>query len=236
MRLWRMGLASRYPFLLVCLVGEFLLGVTGPLLARFAGRGSQSYIWFWLFSRVASSTLLFLVLLQVYQRLVEGFEGLRKLGQLALHCALGVASLIVLTSIALGPTSSLNTIPAFWMVEERGTYLALTIMSMLLLGFGVFFRLPPTRNVMTLFGLFGLLFAGQASLWMLHDFWGAGFGPLRVLGSSVLYCCCFLCGTVAFSPSGETTWVHTGSAAITNEGTADRLEEINQRLLSVFRL
>lgn len=236
-RLWRMGLAARYPLLVVCLVGEALLEVSGFLLFRFVGRGSQLYLWFWLISRVASSTLFFLVLLQVYQRLVERYEGLRKLGQWTLHGALGVASLIVLGSIVLGPTTDMHSVPGFWIVEERGAYLALTAMSVLLLGFGVFFRLPPTRNVLVLFGVFGLLFAGQASLWIFRDFWGSDFRSARLLGSSLLYFCCFLCGTIAFSRSGEADfWVQADSSAIHNRGVARRLEEINQMLLSVFRL
>jgi hypothetical protein len=238
LRLWRLGLATRYPLLVAFLVGEALLSVVGYVVYRFAGQSSSLYVLFWPISQVVSSTLSFLVLLQVYQRLVERYEGLRRLGQIALHVALGIACAIVLGSIILGPTTDLRALPGFWIIEERGVYLALTAMSVLLLGFAVFFRLVPTRNVLLLFGVFGLLFAGQASLWVLRDFVGWNFRWLRVFGSSGLYICCFLGGAITFTRAGEGDNSEPGdSPAFPNRGAARlRLEEINQTLLDMFRL
>jgi hypothetical protein len=175
--------------------------------------------------------------LQVYQRLVERYEGLRKLGQMVLYAALGVASFIVMSSIILGPTTDLHKLAGFWIVEERGAYLALTAMAALLLGFAVFFRLVSTRNVLILFAVFGFVFAGQASLWIFRDFWGWNFRWVQLLANSGLHFCCFLCGAIAFSRAGESEhWIQGNSASGTNQGVGRRLEEINQALLNVFHL
>lgn len=239
LRLWRLNLVAQYPLLMVFLVGGAVLEVLGFFVYRLAGPRSDLYVWYWPASRVISSTLFFLVLLQVYQRLVDRYEGFRKLGRVTLHVTLGIASAIILASIVLGPSTNWQSLSGFWIVEERGVYLALTAMVVLLLGFAVIFRLIPTRNVLVLFGVFGLFFAGQASLWVFRDFWGWDFRAVRLVGSSGLYFCCLLSGTIAFSRSGEqegylaqTTLPGGGNGS----GGSSRLEEINEALLNVFRL
>jgi hypothetical protein len=238
-RLWLLGLASQYPLLGAFLIGEALLHMSGVFLYHLAGARSQLYVWFWPVSQVISSTLSFLVLLQVFQRLVESYEGFRRLGQIVLYGSLGVASSIVLGSIFLDPNTDLQTLPGFWIVEERSVYFALTAVVLALLGFAVVFRLIPPRNVLILFAVFGLLFVGQALVWALRDFLGWEFRGSRTLVSSALYSVCLLGGTVTFSRLGEREVhsVHPGSASEGNEGkVARRLEEINQTLLNVFRL
>jgi hypothetical protein len=238
-RLWWQGIAARYPLLIAFLVGEVILDVSGYLVYRLFGAHSQFYVWFWPVSRVISSTLFFLVLLQVYQRLVDRYLGFQRLGQVALYVCLGGACAIVMGSIFLDGDTDLRTLPGFWIVEERGVYLALTAMALALFGFALFFRLVPPRNVLTLFTVFSLLFIGQTMVWSLRDFWGWNFRGSRVLFSSIVYFCCFLGGTLTFSRAGESEGylAHHGMTAGGNQsGVARRLEEINQALLSVFRL
>ena len=238
-RLWRLGLAAQYPLLAAFLIGGALLHMSGVLLYHLAGAHSQLYVWFWPISQLISSTLSFLVLLQVFQRLVESYAGLRKLGQMVLYASLGVASAIVLGSLFLDPNTDLQTLPGFWIVQERSVYFALTAVVLALLGFAVVFHLIPPRNVLILFAVFGIFFIGQASVWALRDFLGWNFRGSRVLISSALYFVCLLGGTVTFSRLGESE-VHSaqpGSASGGNEGkVARRLEEINQALLNVFRI
>jgi hypothetical protein len=238
-RLWRLGLATQYPLLAAFLIGQAVIHVSGVLLYHLAGARSQLYIWFWPTSQVISSTLSFLVLLQVFQRLVESYEGLRKLGQIVLHASLGVASAIVLGSIFLDPNTDLQTLPGFWIVEERSVYFALTAVTLALLGFAVGFHLIPSRNVIILFAVFGLIFIGQAFVWALRDFLGWDFRGARVLVTSALYFFCLLGGAVTFSHLGESEVhsAHPGPPSGGNEGkVARRLEEINRTLLNVFRL
>ncbi len=235
-RLWRLDLAARYPLLLAFLIGEALLDVSGYLIYRISGSHSQLYIWFWPSSRVISSTLFFLVMLQVYQRLVESYEGFRTLGQVVLYAATGVSSAIVLGSLFLDPSTDLQSLPGFWIVEERSVYIALTAVALALLGFAVVFRLVPPRNVLILFAVFGLLFIGQASMWTLRNLLGWNFRGARVLVSSALYCFCFLGGALAFSRVGESAdFVAQGGSSSGGHG-ARRLHEINRALLDVFRL
>jgi hypothetical protein len=238
-RLWQHGLARRYPLLLAFLVGETLLGLSGILISRSAGTRSLFYMWFWSISRFVSSTLLFLVMVQIYQKLVERYEGFRRLGQIVLYCTLGVAAAIVLGSIWSASHTALQTIEGFWIVEERSVYFALTAVALILLGFAVFFRLVPSRNVLILFGTFGLLFVGETFVWALWGFWGPDFRRIQPLLSTALYFFCIFGGFAAFSPAGE----RAGSASSrgpqvqsTGGGVAHRLEQINQALLNVFRL
>jgi hypothetical protein len=236
--LTRFGLAARYPLLLAFLIGEIFLNISGYLVYRLAGPRSELYIWFWSSSRVISSTLLFLVMLQVYQRLVDHYQGFRRLGQMVLYAALGVASAIVLGSLFLDPHTDLRSLPGFWIVEERSVYLALTAVALAVVGFAVFFRLVPPRNVLILFAVFGLLFIGQAFAWTLRSFLGWDFRGVRVLVSSGLYFFCLLGGTVAFSRAGESvSYIRSDvSPERSKSGVARRLEEINQALLNVLRL
>jgi hypothetical protein len=187
---------------------------------------------------VVSSTLFFLVILQVYQRLVEHYEGFRRLGQMVLYAALFLASAIVLGSIFLDPSTDLRTLPGFWIVEERSVYFALTAVSLAVVGFAVVFRLVPSRNVLILFVVFGILFIGQASVWTFRNFLGWDFRGARVLVTSVLYFFCLLGGTVTFSRAGESVGQQApeSPAEGSRRGVARRLEEINQALLDVFRL
>lgn len=240
-RLWRLELAAQYPLLLAFLIGEILLNISGFLLLRLAGARSQLYLWFWPSSRVISSTLFLLVLLQVYQRLVENYEGFRRLGQMVLYASLGIAFAIVMGSIFLDPYTDLRTLWGFWVAEERSVYLALTAVALALLGFALFFHLIPPRNVLILFAVFGLLFIGQALVWTLRGFWGWNFRGARVLVSSALYFVCLLGGVAAFSRVGESVGhlVSPGSLSAGEENgrtRTGRLEEINQALLNVFRL
>lgn len=240
-RLWRLGLAAQYPLLAAFLIGEVVLDISGFLAYRLAGVRSQLYVWFWPISRVIASTLFLLVLLQVYQRLVERYAGFHKLGQMVLYASVGVASAIVLGSIFLAPDTDLRTLPGFWIVEERSVYLALTAVALALLGFAVFFRLIPPRNVLILFAVFGLLFIGQALVWALRHFLGWNFRSARLLVSSALYFVCLLGGTVTFSRAGESVGHFVRPDSPSGEQgkrrtVAGRLEEINQALLNVFRL
>jgi hypothetical protein len=183
--------------------------------------------------------LSFLVLLQVYQRLVESYAGFQKLGQVVLYVAVGGASAVMLGSIFLGPGGNLQDLAFFWILEERGVHLALTCVTLALLGFAVFFRLLPPRNVVILFAVFGLLFTGQTFAWALRDFFGWDFRGSRLLVSSTVYCICFLVGAVTFSRVGEQVGylAHTTLPGGGNgSGGSSRLEEINEALLNVFRL
>jgi hypothetical protein len=238
MRLSRLGLAAQYPLLVTFLIGEILLNICGFLVYRLAGARSHLYLWFWSSSRVISSTLFFLVILQVYQRLVERYDGLRKLGQMVLYAALVVASMIVLGSIFLDPSTDLRSLPGFWIVEERSVYFALTAVALSLVGFAVVFRLVPSRNVLILFAVFGLLFIGQALVWTFRNFLGWDFRSARQLVSTVLYFGCLLGGTVMFSRTGErlSRLAPVASPERSKRGVARRLEELNQALLNVFRL
>ena len=238
-RLWTQGLATRYPLLLTFLIGEIVLDLSGFAIYRLAGLRSHLYVWFFLVARIATATLFFLVLLQVYQRLVDDYYGFRKLGQMLLYGCLGLATVIVLGSIFLDPSANLRTLSSFWILQERGIYLALTAVSLVLLGFAIFFRLAPSRNVLTLFAVFGLMFASQASMWALRNFWGLGFRNTRTLVSSALIFFCLLMGTALFSKAGESESSmldHRHPAGGSDEKFTRRIEEINQTLLNVFRL
>ena len=240
-RLWRLGLATRYPLLTAYLAGEILLDISGYLIVRFVGPGSQLYGYFWPASRLLTSTLFFLVLLEVYRHLVEGYAGLQKLGQLVLYAAVALAGAIVLGSTFLDPSADLQSLWGFWAAEERSVYLALTAVSLVLLAFAVFFQLALSRNVVILFAVFNLMFIGQALLWTLQNFLatlassqGASYSGIRPLAGACWYSLCFLGGTILFSAAGERR--HYSLVRTPESGVSRRVEELNRTLLNVFRL
>jgi hypothetical protein len=243
-RLWRLGLATRYPLLMAFLLGEILLDASGYLILRFGGVRGQLYAYFWPASRLVASTLFFLVLLDVFQHLVDGYAGLRKLSQMILYAALALAAAIVLGTTFLDPSTDLRSLWGFWAAEERSVYLALTAVSLVLLAFAAFFRLAPSHNVLVVFAVFNLIFIGQALLWTFQNFLftlpstqGFDFSEIRPLVAACWSLLCLLGGAILFSAAGERgRYLPPNWAGNQDSGIGRRIEELNRTLLNVFRL
>lgn len=145
------------------------------------------------------------VLLEVYDRVVAGYQGLQRLSQLAMYGIAGGVGVFVLATVVLDSSGNLpvSRSIAVWIRSERGISLGLTVFSLALVAFVAYFRLGVPNNVRVVFAVFGLLFAAQATLYTFHTQLGLTFREVRNSISFLIYIPCWLAGTLAFSKMGE---------------------------------
>jgi hypothetical protein len=143
--------------------------------------------------------------------------------------------------------ASAATWSRFWMVQERGVYIGLTVLCIALLSFAWFFKLRVPRNVRVIFGVFGLVFVAQAGFVVVLLQLGGGLQAengtqlehleeIRRLILSVVGVVSMLAGTVLFS-SGEKD-LATAKPALSLETEAamsQGLQGFNSVLLKVLR-
>lgn len=206
-RLWRLGLAARYPVLVTYLLATTLMGVGGLLLHQVVEtdpRGSVRVIygWYWVVSLPLQWTLLFCVLVEFYNNILKGFRGFQQLGKLVMKGASVGVGLLFLAMILLEKPSSEWW--QFWDFNRRNIYVALTLLSLLLLVAALYFGLHVSRNVRILYTAFAIYFASAALLRTI-DALGWKFPDDNVgYVISLVYAGCVLYPALSVSLDGET--------------------------------
>lgn len=204
----------------------------------FAAARTSFYAWYWLLSRLLGVTLLLCVVIEVYQRLVSGYPGFRRLGQAVLYLSLAAAAVFVLGLLVMDSPENLRTMRDLFVVRERSFYTALAILAVLLAGFAAYFHLRPPRNVLILFGVFGTCFVLQAFLWTLRNFLGVSFRPVRDVAAAVVFLVCVSFGAVAFSAEDDGRPAPAdgqGARARNDSDVSHRLRSLNKSLLGIHR-
>ena len=113
--------------------------------------------------------------------------------------------LVVLAMVVLDPPFDGATSPwgIFWIRQERSVYLGLTAICLLLVSVGAYYGLVVSRNVATVFAVFGLFFLGHAGLLVFRDHLGAEFFTFKHTLGPILYIAWVVAGTFAFTRIGE---------------------------------
>jgi hypothetical protein len=244
-RVYLLGLWRKYPALLIFLVYVALNPVVRQIisLSLFSESSQQLYRWFYFVGQPLWWLLSFLVVLDIYQRMLAGYRGFQRLGELAKYGALGTVALVVSVLIAAdsagnGPgTLAVRAI----LVQQRGVYISLTVLCLLLASFAVVFHLSIPKNVQHVFGVFGIMFAGFAVLETLRAHLGNEVAQFHAVAGAVLHIGCMLTGAYLFSRAGEEVDapVFGHSVLALDTGTeavlVGRLEGFNQLLLKVLR-
>ncbi len=119
------------------------------------------YGWVWVVSQPLMWTLYFCIVVEVYTRILDDFKGLQRLGQIVMYVVLAGVGCLYLAMIFLDTSAAMWR--RFWIIQERGVYIGLTVLCLLLLSFAWFFKLRVPRNARVVFGVFGLTFAIQAA-------------------------------------------------------------------------
>ena len=244
-RLWRLGLVRRYPCLTTFLVIATVSSLVGfslyvyPELRYFTRH--FFYPWFFVISQPITWALYLCVLIEVYNRAVEGYGGLQRLSQLAIHGIAVCVGLLVLGIVILDSSGNLpvSRLIGPWNRSERSIYLGLTIFCLALGAFVAYFRLSVPKNVRVVFAVFGLVFAGQVGLDALHAQRGLSFNEVRNSITFFFFIPFWLAGLLAFSKAGETI----PATAITRWQLDERqeamltarLRSFNETLLRVLR-
>ena len=249
-RLWRLGLARRYPSLLTFLVFVTVSSLAGYFLftypqIRFSlglrDLSPQVYSWFFVISQPITWALYLCVLIEVFNRAVAGYGGLQKLSRLATYgIAVGVG-VLVLGIVILDSTGNLPVwrLIGPWNRAERGIYLGLTTFCLALAAFIAYFPLSVPKNVRVVFAVFGLYFAGQVCLDALHAQLGRSFNEVRNNVTFFFYIPCLLGGLLAFSRAGEEAPASAGPRWRLDERQGAmltaRLRSFNETLVRVIR-
>lgn len=145
-RLRGLRLLSSYPSLALYLLFSTLSSLL-VLTAHYLYRGSEAYGWFFVVTQPVGWTLLLCVVLEIYQRMIRGYEGLDRMGRLVMYGAVGALA-VVLTFLLLldKPDGALGQWRNFWFRQERSVYLGLCGLSVVLAGFGAYFHLRVGRT------------------------------------------------------------------------------------------
>lgn len=242
-RLWQLELGRRYPTLVAFLVYLTVNSVVGFLLTLPAFRypGATWYRWFYFITQPVFWLLSFLVVLEVYSRMIAGYRGFQRLGDLAKYAALGGAALVITMVILLDASDSGPSTVAVQviMLQQRAVYVALTTLCLILASFAAVFHLAIPRNVQYTFAVFGLMFSGFAVLDTIGAHLGGEARMVQTIAVPVLYVGGLVAGACLFTAAGEQAAerVH-GFSPLSGESESmviGRLEGFNQLLLKVLR-
>ncbi len=199
-------LARRYPITTIAVAFALarMIGL-GILQPKFRLLGFEAYGLLYVATQPVVWALYFLVILELYSLALEDFPGVRRLGRLALASALGAVTLTCLVLLMVDQQAGIDPSPflSYLALEERSVFLTLCGVTLLLLLFAAYFRLPVRRNVLILWACFGSYFLVNAALLALRWHLGADFRPLRNVLNPVCYGLALLSAALFVSPAGE---------------------------------
>jgi len=239
-RLVRLQLAGVHLWLFGFVVFVAVRDAAGMIIYPLYVEGIHTilYPWYWLISRLLTSTLLLAVIIEMYVHLLDRYRGLQRLGELVLKGVLAGVALLIFALVVLDP-GAVSTWTRFWFSQERNVYVGLTFLLCALLLVPSFFHVALPRNTKVLGLSLTLIIGGEAVSWSLvHFFKGGVFW--QDLSVSVLYIASLWTGAALFSRAGEETDAAPQPVAVGANGAAERLalqglKELNRALLKVLR-
>ncbi len=168
-RLYRWGLSRRYRVLFVYLAWSSVLWAAGVLLVHGWGVSDSTYRTAYFIHRYSDWALSLAVLLELFGLSIEVSPAIAKAGRWVVNLAAGLA---LLAGVAIAATSAVADVSHFvtaWAAYEESYYVALLVMTVIMLAFIGFFRVREPRNILVLGGVFGFLFGAGAALWLVRS-------------------------------------------------------------------
>ena len=233
-RLWRLGLTQRYRGLFIYLIATGLFSLGAIVLREYAvGKSPLAvmYIYYWVVTTPVGWMLLFVLVLEAGTRMLDGYAGLERLGQIVIYVLMGLTGVLFVCMTVLDV--SLATWNQYWAAQENAVYAALTGVCFLLFAMAKGFRLQVNRNVKIIFGSLGVLFALNAGFILLGNL-GAKLDPAVIRPLMGVVTVVFTgAGTILFSRLGEDSrTIPTLDANPARAGAA--LRDVNAVLLQVL--
>ena len=219
-RLRDLRLLSRYPSLALYLLFSILSSAV-VLSAHVYHADSEAYGWLFVVAQPVGWTLLLCVVLEVYQRMIDGYDGLHRFGRLMMYGAVGTLA-VVLTFLLLldKPDGALGQWRNFWYRQERSVYFGLCLLSVLSRRFSEpIFSCALERTLLSCLPFSGALFAGQALVLIVAEHFG-GLVQWKNVVLPLLHGSCLLGGAVAFSRRGEE--IRAGERVLSAQGVPNR--------------
>ncbi len=208
-KLWQLGLMWRYRLLAGYLSFDVAASAALFVLSRLGGQvfHSTAYGVTYVAIRMVLWVLYFLLMLQFYALMVEEFPALRRLGGLVSGSALTGVVLTWGLLLAIDHRRGLDPYPILYYVvlQERSVFFGLSVATLLLLSFVLYFRLPIRPNVLVLYSCWGCYFLLNAVLLTLREHFGQQFAPVRNFANSLFFFLALLGALLFFSRKGEVT-------------------------------
>ena len=151
-RLVELGLVKRYPVLLAVLSFGFVRGAVQAYLLRAGKELLNAYdLVYWVTQPVVWA-LYFLLILELYSRMLEGYPGVRRLGRVVMLSALAAVTLACCIVIVLDERAGFDHYPllSYLVLQHRTIFLSLSGLTLLLLLFVAHYGIAVSRNVWTL--------------------------------------------------------------------------------------
>jgi hypothetical protein len=204
-RLAQLRLMGRYPVLFAYQCVATVRGLVLVVLLHGSRRLLGFYGPVYFASQLVVWILYFLLIIELYSRMVEEFSGIRRLGNLVLYSGLGIVaaacSILMLSDHQAG--FDYYPLVSYLALQLRSVFLSLSALTLLLLLFVAHYRIRIRRNVWILYAFFGTYFVTSAAMFTMRRYFGAAFDPVRNFVGSLSYLCC-LSGIAWFlSKAGE---------------------------------
>jgi hypothetical protein len=245
LKLLRSGLYRRYriffsyflfrvPYMTYFLVLSNLKGLPG-------GNGSSSFLYFYSFLFTEPLNLLgyILVVIELYNLVLERYKGLSSLGRWAMYAALAISSTISL--LTLLPKIGQSTPPdlrhlMYLVAAQRGVELALVVFILMIGWFLTRYPVPLSRNVTVHTAIYSIFFLCDALVLLWRTLLGLRVTTTFELISGGVQAACAVAWSLLLTAKGEEVRVH---APQLRDGSEERimqqLEMLNSTLMKAGR-
>ena len=209
-----------------------ILITVGTVLRAMAEPGSPNLAhgWFWVLTQPLSWILLFVVVVEIHNKILHELSGFRSLGQLTIRLA---TALLAVLYLLMAGSESLRLWGEFWLHQQQTLFVVLTLFCAVIVGFAAYWEIPISRNVWLLIVPFGLMIGGNAFFLSLRDLLDSdSINGIRSVVMPLLVISSFGTGALMFSKAGEKTMQHI--ARPDPAGVIGQLEAMNDALRRVL--
>jgi hypothetical protein len=245
LKLFHTGLYKRYhvffayfvfriPYMTASLVLTNLTGLHG-------GAGIKSDLYFYLFFCSEPFFLLayILMVMELYQLVLERYKGLYTLGRWAMYGAILISGTISILTLLPKIGASMPE-PSKWLFyevgAERGVDLALVIFILLIVWFLSKYPVPLSRNVVTHTVIYSVFFLSDALVLLWRTLLGYHVNDIFNVVSSAISSGCAIAWWLMLSAKGEEVRVQVPQVRPdSEERILQQLDLINATLLKVSR-
>ena len=164
-RLWAAKLVGRYRVLFIYLVWSAALGAYGLVVFMNRSTDREAYNTVYFLHRYTDWALSAALLVEIFGRSIEVSPAIARAGKWFANFAFGLALLAGVGVAAVTVTDGQSMLKS-WPAYEEAYYIGLLILTGLMIGFLLLFRVREPRNLLVLGGVFGFLFGSAAILWL----------------------------------------------------------------------
>ncbi len=234
-RMLGFGLHSRYRFLFAYLL--FLVPYSAwPTMLDIR---SPAYYYTWLYSEPLNWVFQVLVVRELYGLVLERYRGLCTLGRWLMYAGIAISGAISLATLLPHIHNELNRrshVLSYVEGCERGIYLALAILLILMLILVSRYPVPLSRNVLVNTAIFTVLFFSNSLVALLYTMFDRHIAPTLAVGMSGVEVTALAAWFFLLTPRGEEIRVELVHLQPEREKNVLRhLDDLNRLVLNLGR-